>query len=100
MKIAALMVSAQNKAVSKNIIISNELGLHARAAAQIAALARLASAKVWLSKDEEKVDASSIIDILTLEGTKGSRITLIVDDPADVDILNQIEKLFKDQFGE
>ena len=90
----------KNKTISKNIIITNDLGLHARAAAQIAKFARLASAKVWISKDEEKVDAASIIDILTLGGTKGSQVTLAVDDPADIDILNKIKELFSNKFGE
>ena len=90
----------KSKALSKNIIISNELGLHARVAAQIAKIAQFATAKVWLLKDGEKVDAASIIDILTIAGTKGSRVTLTVDDPADIDILNKIENLFKNKFGE
>jgi phosphocarrier protein len=90
----------KNKTISKTIMIVNELGLHARAAAQIAKFAQLASAKVWISKDEEKVDAASIIDILTLVGTKGSQVTLTVDDPVDIYILNKIEELFKNKFGE
>jgi phosphocarrier protein len=90
----------KNKAVSKTVKIVNELGLHARAAAQIAELARLASSKVWISKDEERVDAASIIDILTLAGTKGSQVTLTLDDSADIEILNKIEALFKNKFGE
>ena len=90
----------KNKTISKTIMIVNELGLHARAAGQIAKFSQLASAKVWISKDEEKVDAASVIDILTLVGTKGSKVTLTVEDPADIDILNQIEELFKNKFGE
>ncbi len=81
-------------------MIVNDLGLHARAAAQIAKFAGQASAKVWISKDDEKVDAASIIDILTLVGTKGSQVTVTLDNPADIDILNKIEELFKNKFGE
>ena len=93
-------MAVQKKSVSKTVWVSNELGLHARAAARIAEVARPATAKVWLIRDEDKVDAASIIDILTLAGTKGTRITLSADDPADVDILNNISELFENKFGE
>jgi len=93
-------MAAQNKGVSKTVRVGNELGLHARAAARIAELAKLAKAGIWLSKAGEKVDAASVIDILTLAGHKGTRIILSADDPADADTLNKIEDLFKDNFGE
>ena len=43
----------------RDVIIKNELGLHARSAAQIAKLVKNARASVWLKKDDETVDASS-----------------------------------------
>ena len=93
-------MDVRNKGVSKTVRVGNELGLHARAAARIAGLAKQAKAKIWLSKADEKVDAASIIDILTLAGHKGTRIVLSADDPADADTLQEIEDLFKDNFGE
>jgi phosphocarrier protein len=93
-------MAAQKTRVSRTVRVGNELGLHARAAARIAELAKQAKAKIWLSKADDKVDASSIIDILTLAGEKGTRIRLNADDPSDVDILERIEALFKDNFGE
>ena len=80
--------------------VTNELGMHARVAAKIAELALQATAKLWITKDNQKVDAASIIDILSLCGTKGSCITLTVDEAADIDILNRIEALVKNGFGE
>ena len=74
--------------------------MHARAAAKIAELARQATAKVWITKDNQTVDAASIIDILSLGATKGSCITLAVDEIVDIDILNRIEALVKNGFGE
>ena len=84
----------------KRVIITNDLGLHARSAAQIAKLARNVKSKMWIIKDGEKVDAASIIDILTLACPKGSKITLKIDDPSDLDILNDIAKLIERGFGE
>ena len=80
--------------------IKNELGLHARSAAQIADIAQNSSANVWIQKDNEKADASSILDILTLGCAKGTKITIIIEDPADIQILDAIVDLVDSGFGE
>lgn len=93
-------MAPKNSALSKNVLIINELGLHARAAAQIAALACNARAVVWIAKDDQKVDAASVIDILTLACLQGTRIVISVEHPSDVKILNQIVALINRGFGE
>jgi len=80
--------------------IKNELGLHARSAAQIARIAGDSAANVWLKKDDKMVDASSIIDILTLACEKGTKITIIIEDWADINILDAIVDLVDSGFGE
>jgi len=84
----------------KSVIIKNELGLHARAAAKIANLAGRAKHKIWLIKDDEKVDASSIIDILSLGCSRGTEITFSADSKADFDLLRNIIIMAEDGFGE
>jgi phosphotransferase system HPr (HPr) family protein len=86
--------------LSREVVIVNELGLHARSAARIAALAQNSKAAVWVKKDAEKADASSIVDILTLACEKGSKITLIIEDKADRPILEDIVNLIEAGFGE
>ncbi len=86
--------------LSRDVVIINELGLHARSAAGIAKLAQNAKSKVWLIMGEERVDASSIIDILSLACSKGSKITLKIDEESDIDILNEIIELIKKVFLE
>jgi phosphocarrier protein HPr len=86
--------------LSTNITINNDLGLHARPAAQIATIANHAQSKVWLIKDDEKVDASSIVDILTLACIKGTELKLEVEDQADIHILNRIAELAEKGFEE
>ena len=86
--------------LSREVVIVNELGLHARSAAKIAALAQNSKAAVWVKKDAEKADASSIVDILTLACEKGSKITLIIEDKADRPILEDIVNLVETGFGE
>ncbi len=85
---------------SKKVAIVNELGLHARSAAKIANLAQNAKSTIWVIKDNEKADASSIIDILTLACPKGSKIALSADSQLDIDIINEIIALVERGFEE
>lgn len=89
-----------SKTLSKQIVITNELGLHARSAAMIAKAAQKACSSVWIEKDGERVDASSIIDILSLACPKGNRITVAINDPADINVLDNIVRMVKEGFGE
>jgi phosphocarrier protein len=93
-------MSKKNPIVSDAVTISNELGLHARSAAKIAELAQNAKSKVWIQKGDETVDAKSIIDILTLACGKGATIRVVIEEDADVSILNSIVALAKNGFGE
>jgi len=80
--------------------IKNDLGLHARSAAQIADIAQNSIANVWIKKEEDQADASSILDILTLACAKGTQITIIIEDPGDLPILEAIGDLVDSGFGE
>lgn len=88
------------KDLTKEVTVINELGLHARPAAMIARLAMQAGSGVWLIKNGEEVDATSIIDILSLSGSRDSRITLKIEDPSDTEILEKISALFETGFKE
>ena len=93
------MVTKGQKAY-KVATIKNELGLHARSAAQITHIAGKSAAGVWLEKDDKMADASSIIDILTLACEKGTKITIIIENLADINILDAIVDLIDSGFGE
>lgn len=83
-----------------DVIVSNPLGLHARPAAMIAKLAMNAHGDIWLSMAGETVDASSIIDILSLACTNGARLTLEAESRSDIEILKEIRLLFEKGFDE
>ena len=87
-------------ALSREITIVNEFGLHARSAAKIAELANRSKASVWIQKGDEKADASSIVDILTLACEKGTKITIRIENEADFNILEAITELVEGGFGE
>ena len=86
--------------LSKKTSVINQLGLHARPAGMIAGLALKAQSDIWLYKNGEQVDASSIIDILSLGCQKGTDVTLKIENPEDMNILNEIINLFEKGFGE
>ena len=85
---------------SKDVTVVNALGLHARSAAPIAELAGRATSKVRVKKNEEIADARSNIDLLTLVGEKGSKLTIVIDDTSDMETLNRIVELVENGFGE
>jgi phosphocarrier protein len=84
----------------REVLVVNELGLHARSAAKIARIARNAGSTVWVLRGDEKADASSTLDILTLACPKGSRLKLAVDAPEDRWILEELVRLFASGFEE
>jgi phosphotransferase system HPr (HPr) family protein len=84
----------------REVTIVNELGLHARSAAKIAELANRSTASVWVQKGDEKADASSIVDILTLACEKGTKITIRIENKSDFNILEAITKLVESGFEE
>lgn len=80
--------------------IVNELGLHARSAAKLAKLAGQARGGVWLLKNGDTADATSMLDIMALACPRGTTVTVRIDDEADMDILERIAELIRSGFGE
>jgi phosphocarrier protein HPr len=89
-----------NRALSRRLKIKNELGLHARPAAKIAELAKTARSPVWIVKDGEKIDAASVMDILTLACFQGTEILVQIENKADLAVLEGIGALVDGGFGE
>ena len=91
---------SESAGLHREVTIKNELGLHARSAARIVAIARKADHGVWLSTDDDEVDAKSTMDILTLNRPKGSKVMIRVEKDTDHEILSTIARLIEDGFGE
>ena len=89
-----------NDIKSRTLTIVNDLGLHARSAAKLAKLAEEASQGVWLLKNGDTADATSMLDILALACPKGTEITVRIDDEADLETLERIVELVRSGFGE
>ena len=86
--------------ISKKLMIVNELGLHARAAAKVVSLASNFESKINLIKDSKHADAKSIMKILMLSASKGSSVIIEVDGVDQNDAMQSIEQLFKNKFDE
>ena len=86
--------------LTRTVVIVNELGLHARAAARLAELASRSQQAVWLIKDDERADATSVIDILGLACARGTEIVIEVTAPEDRELLDRLAELVEGGFGE
>lgn len=82
------------------VMIVNRLGLHARAASKLVAVASRFHANVLLSKDEHRVDAKSIMGVLLLCGTPGSTITITASGVDAREAVSALVALVSDRFGE
>ena len=80
--------------------IRNRLGLHARAAALLVKTANRFASEITLEKDSLEVNGKSIMGILMLAASKGSKITLKVDGKDSVAAMQTLSKLFENKFGE
>ena len=86
--------------LSRTMSIKNELGLHARTAAQIARLAEEARGNVYLVKEGREANATDILDMLGLYCPRGTRVTVRIADPADEKVLDRIAEMIESGFGE
>ena len=86
--------------VHEQIVITNKLGLHARAAAKLVQLSSQFTSRITLDKDDQTADAKSIMEVLMLTGTKDSVVTISAQGKDEKDALNEVVSLFKERFGE
>lgn len=84
----------------KKFRIRNNLGLHARAAASIVKLTDRYESRLFLRKDDQEVDGSSILSILTLSCPRGTEVQARVVGEDSKDLMKELSKLFKKKFGE
>ena len=84
----------------RKLKIKNDLGLHARAAAKIVELERQHSSKLLLRKEDQEVDGSSILSILTLSCPKGTEIEARIEGEDSEIFMAKLGELFDHRFGE
>ena len=67
--------------IRQPVLISNSLGLHARAAAKLVRLASRFSSEIHLSREDanQQIDSKSILGILMLAASKGTRLVISIE---------------------
>lgn len=85
---------------SKDIIIVNKLGLHARAAAKFVQQASRFNSEIHISRDGRKVNGKSIMGIMMLAASKGTTITLITEGEDEHEAMQALETLINNRFDE
>ncbi|MBN2400304.1 MAG: HPr family phosphocarrier protein [Candidatus Aminicenantes bacterium] len=86
--------------IEKTQIIINKLGLHARAAAKLSHLANMFNANIFLIYNEDKVNAKSLLGILTLAASVGNEIILQASGDDEQEAITAISDLFNRKFDE
>ena len=86
--------------IEKEFVVSNKLGIHVRPATLLAKLVLEHSSQVYIEKEDNKVDARSALNIITLEAVHNSKLKFIIDGNDEEKLLEEIEKLFASNFDE
>jgi len=86
--------------IEKTQVIINKLGLHARAAAKLSHLANMFNANIYLIYNEDKVNAKSLLGILTLAASVGNEIVLQASGDDEQQAVAAISDLFNRKFDE
>lgn len=84
------------------IVVENRLGLHARAAAKLVHLASRFSSEIHLTREgqAERIDCKSILGILMLAASKGTRLVISISGIDEEEAGSAIRQLFAAKFGE
>lgn len=85
---------------SSEVTIINKLGLHARAAAKFVTLASRFTSEIRVQRGIKEVNGKSIMGIMMLAASQGTRLCLIASGSDEEKALQQLEILINQRFGE
>jgi phosphocarrier protein HPr len=86
--------------VERTVTIKNRAGMHARPAALLVKTAASFASKIFIEKDSERVNAKSIMGVITLGATYDTPLRVLAEGPDELQALDAIEKLFENKFEE
>jgi phosphocarrier protein len=84
----------------QEVAINNEVGLHARPATFFIQKANEFKSSIWVEKDERRVNAKSLLGVLSLGITKGTVVTLMADGVDEKEAVDALCTLVSGNFGE
>lgn len=86
--------------IRENITISNKLGLHARASAKLTKTASGFDCDVWMTRNERRINAKSIMGVMMLAAGVGTTVLLETDGADEQAAMDALLALVNDKFGE
>src|SRR6266478_2495443 len=86
--------------MTKELMVSNKLGIHARPAAMFVKTANRFACDIFVEKDGEKVNGKSIMGLMMLAAGPGSKLTVHAQGQDASQALAEIETLIKRKFDE
>ncbi|MDD5938530.1 MAG: HPr family phosphocarrier protein [Clostridiales bacterium] len=84
----------------KEATVNNQVGLHARPATFFIQKANEFKSSIWVEKDERRVNAKSLLGVLSLGIVKGTVINLIADGTDEKEAVEALIELISGNFGE
>ncbi len=84
----------------KEVTVENQVGLHARPATFFIQKANEFKSSIWVEKEERRVNAKSLLGVLSLGIVKGTTITLIADGVDEKEAVDALTSLIESNFGE
>ena len=83
----------------KEIVVQNQVGLHARPATFFIQKANEYKSSIWIEKDEKKVNAKSLLGVLSLGVAKGTSVTIIAEGSDEEQAVNDLIALISSDFA-
>jgi phosphocarrier protein len=97
---SAKTLTGGDEAMTKDLVVSNKLGMHARPAAKFVQTANRFNCDIFVEKDGEKVNGKSIMGLMMLAAGPGSKLTIHAQGNDAPQALAEIETLIKRKFDE
>ena len=86
--------------VTKDDVINNQVGLHARPATFFIQKANEFKSSIWVEKEDRRVNAKSLLGVLSLGIVKGTSIVLIADGTDEEEAISTLAELIDSDFSE
>jgi len=86
--------------VRQDVEIINKLGLHARASTKLTQTASQFKSEIWLERNNRRVNAKSIMGVMMLAASKGSKVAVEAIGPDETGALDALVALINNRFGE
>ena len=86
--------------ISKEVTINNQVGLHARPATFFIQKANEFKSSIWIEKDDRRVNAKSLLGVLSLGIVKGTAVNIVADGVDENEAIATLSALISSDFSE